>query len=217
MERSQVVWVGKGKGKETIDYFFRNNLSKGQRDRIGHACCDMSKAYISSIKENCPKAILVLDKFHIVQAINKAVDEVRKEVWRVASQEDKKVFRGLRWLIAYSKASRDKVQTRKLNLLEKSNNKIFRAWLLKDTFEHFWEYIVPGHAENFLNTWITRTLKSRIQPMKDFALMLRRHKDNILSLLVIPSLMLGGRNKSPFKDNKEPDLQVLGAWIVSLI
>ena len=69
LERSQVVWVGKGKGKETIDWFFQNKLSKGQRDRISHACCDMSKAYISSIKENCPKAILVLDKFHIIQAL----------------------------------------------------------------------------------------------------------------------------------------------------
>ena len=186
LKRSCVVWVGEGKGKETIDFFFTNKLSAHQRSKIKVACCDMAKAYISSIKEHCENASLVLDKFHIIQSLNKAVDAVRKDAWRQACKEERKAIKGVRWLIAYSSASRSKDQTRKINLLEKSNNKIFRAWLLKDNFEHFWDYISPGHAANFLNTWITRALKSRIDSMKEFALMLRRHKENILSFVTNP-------------------------------
>lgn len=186
LAKCQVVWVGKGKGKESIDRFFKEHLSEYQRAKIRLACCDLSRAYVASIKEHCVNASLVLDKFHIVQALNKAVDEVRKDSWREASREDKKAFRGLRWLLSYSQATRSKGQTRRLNLLEKSNKRIFRAWLLKDNFEHFWTYISPGHAENFLDTWVTRTLRSRIQPLKDFALMLRKHKENILSFIKDP-------------------------------
>ena len=118
LDKCQVVWVGKGKAKETLDSFFTTQLSAYQRSQIIWACCDMSKAYISSIKDNCPKATLVLDKFHIVQSLNNAVDEVRKEAWREACTEDKRAFRGIRWLIAYSRSSRNKGQTRKLNLCE---------------------------------------------------------------------------------------------------
>lgn len=183
IERSCVVWIGKGKGKQTLDSFFTNELSQYQRDKIRLACCDMAAGYISSIKEHCKHVSLVLDKFHIVQSLNKAVDEVRKEVWREACKEGKKAIKGVRWLIAHSSASRSKAQTRKINLLQKSNNKIFRAWLLKDNFEHFWDYVSLGHAANFLNAWITRALRSRIDSMKEFALMLRRHKENILSFI----------------------------------
>ena len=186
MEKGCVVWIGKGKGKETIDSFFTKALSPHQRSQIKVACCDMSRAYISSIKEHCKHVTLVLDKFHIIQCLNKAVDAVRKDIWRETCKEGRKAIKGVRWLISYSSSSRSKGQTRKINLLERSNNKIFRAWLLKDNFEHFWDYISPGHASNFLNAWITRALRSRIESMKEFALMLRRHQENILSFIKAP-------------------------------
>ena len=186
MKKGCVVWIGKGKGKETIDSFFTKELSQYQRDKIRVACCDMAQGYISSIKEHCKNATLVLDKFHIIQSLNRAVDEVRKEIWRDACKKDRKAIKGTRWLIAYSSSSRSKAQTRKINLMEKSNNKIFRAWLLKDNFEHFWDYVSPGHAANFLNAWITRALRSRIDSMKKFALMLRKHQENILSFIKDP-------------------------------
>ena len=127
-------------------------------------------AYISSIKEHCKHVTLVLDKFHIIQCLNKAVDAMRKDIWRETCKEGRKAIKGVRWLISYSSSSRSKGQTRTINLLERSNNKIFRSWLLKDNFEHFWDYISPGHASNFLNAWITRALRSRIESMKEYCL-----------------------------------------------
>jgi transposase len=60
------------------------------------AACDMSDAYIGAIKEYCRKATLVLDRFHIVRAINAALDEIRKEEWREASGKERKILKGLR-------------------------------------------------------------------------------------------------------------------------
>ena len=98
LDRHCVVWVGKGKGRETIDLFFLRELSAKQRAAITSASCDMSQAYIGAIKHHCPNAVLVLDYFHITKALLAAVDEVRKEEWRKADKSMKATFKGLRWL-----------------------------------------------------------------------------------------------------------------------
>jgi transposase len=97
LDRSCVVWVGKGKGRATIDEFFRKSLSEYQRKQIPWASCDMSRAYTEAIQHHCPNATLVIDRFHVVKALNEAVDAVRKEQWRSLEGDKKKAIKGLRW------------------------------------------------------------------------------------------------------------------------
>ena len=73
-KRSRVGRVGRGKARETIDTFFRDRLSAFQEARIRWACCDMSETFIGAIRQHCPNAQLVLDRFHVVKALNEAVD-----------------------------------------------------------------------------------------------------------------------------------------------
>ena len=183
LDRAVVLWVGKGKGRSTIDRFFNNFLSDYQKGKIKWASCDMSDAFIEAIKFHCKNAKLVLDRFHIVQALNKAVDEVRKEAWREAVGDVKKAIKGLRWLLYRHSSTRTKGDTRKLNKLRGGNRRIHRAWVLKDEFEHFWDYISPTWAESFFKGWITSALKSRIPSMKKFALTLRKYQENILTFI----------------------------------
>ncbi len=183
LDKSVVLWVGKGKGRETIDRFFKEELTEDQRKAIRWASCDMSASYIGAIEEFCPNVKLVLDHFHIVQALNKAVDEVRKDVWREASKSGRKILKGLRWLLYRRSSTRSKNQTRTLNELKKENNTIYRAWVLKDEFEHFWKYVSTTWAESFLKAWVTRALRSRIEPLKKFARMIRKHQENILTYI----------------------------------
>jgi transposase len=180
LERQCVVWVSAGKGREAIDLFFKNEMTEEQRKKIRFASCDMSKAYIGAIEYWCPSAILVIDRFHIVKALNEAVDEIRKEQWRVAQSDDKKALKGLRWLLYMHSNNRSKADTRRLNELKKANRRIHRAWVLKDEFEAFWEYKCSIAAESFFKGWITAALRCRLQPMREFAFMLRRHAKHIL-------------------------------------
>ena len=150
LDRSCVVWVGRGKARETIDHFFHHHLSAYQKARIRLACCDMSEAFMGAIKQHCPKAQLVLDRFHVVKALNEAVDEVRKEQWREALGPDRSSLKGLRWLLYRHSSSRSRKNTATLKALEKGNRRIYRAWRLKDEFEQFWEYKARWAAERFL-------------------------------------------------------------------
>ena len=181
LDKSCVLWVGKGKGRETIDEFFEKVLGKEAASRITTASCDLGQAYIGAIEHYCKNATLVLDRFHVVKLLNKAVDDVRKEEWRELSGADKKSIKGLRWLLYRHSKTRTKKGTQTLNALKKSNNRIFRAWILKDEFEQVWNYKYKKRAEDFLGAWITRTLRSRIPSMKRFAKTMRRHFNKIVS------------------------------------
>lgn len=180
IDRSRVVWVGKGKGRATIDKFFNEMLTESQKKKIKYGTCDMSEAYIGALEAHCPNAKVILDRFHIAKSLNEAVDEVRKEEWRDADADTRKALKGLRWLLYKHPLKRTKRDTRILNSLRKSNRRIHRAWILKDEFNRFWDYKVPWAAERFLKRWGTTALKSRIEPVRKFVRTVRKHTDRIL-------------------------------------
>jgi transposase len=183
LDRACVLWVGPGKGRETIDDFFTAQLSAYQRKQIKWACCDMSQAYIGAIEAHCPNAKLVLDRFHIAKALNEALDEVRKEQWRNASGDERKTLKGLRWLLFKHSSNRSKKDSRILNALGKGNRRIHRAWVLKDEFEQFWQYKALWAAQRFLKGWMTTALKSRLEPIRKFVATLRRNLHRILPFI----------------------------------
>jgi len=183
LDKSKVIWVGPGKGSETLEGFLKTHLSTYQRDHIKYACCDMGQAYISVIKRCLKKTTLIIDRFHVVKALNEAMDEVRKEEWRKVDKADRPFFKGLRWFLFYCGANRTKEQTRVINELRGANNRIYRAWVLKDEFEQFWQYKYVGSAVKFLKSWTTRALKSRLEPIRKFVKTFRSLQEHILPYL----------------------------------
>jgi len=183
LARARIVWVGAGKGRKTIDSFFTQQLSAYQRKQIKWACCDMSQAYMGAIEHHCPNAKLVLDRFHIVKALNEAVDEVRKEQWRQASTDQRKALKGLRWLLFKHSANRSKADDRILKALKNGNRRIHRAWVLKDEFERFWDYKALWAAKRFLKNWTTTAVRSRLEPLRKFVKTIRNNSHRLLPFI----------------------------------
>ncbi|MEX2497810.1 MAG: transposase [Wenzhouxiangellaceae bacterium] len=125
----------------------------------------------------------VLDRFHIVKALNESVDEVRKEQWREASQADRKALKGMRWLLYRHSSTRTRRDTRNLKALDKHNRRIYRAWRLKEEFEHFWDYKATWAAERFLKHWTKSALLSRLEPMRKFVHTLRKHQQAVVTFI----------------------------------
>lgn len=186
LDRSHVVGVGQGKGRETIDRFFNEQLSDGQKQRIRWASCDMSRAYTGAIQHHCPNATLVIDRFHVVKALNEALNAVRKDEWRGLDKRGRQAIKGLRWMLGMRARHRSKKQSRFLNALRTSNRRIHRAWILKDEFERVWHFTYPGAARQFLKRWMTAALRSRLPSLKRFVTTVRNHFDNILSFIERP-------------------------------
>ena len=126
----------------------------------------------------------MLDRFHIVKALNGAVDEVRKQQWRaVKDTAEGAAVKGLRWLLFRHSSNRTRAQTHALKELQKSNRRIWRAWVLKDEFEALWEYSYPGAARSFVKRWMTAALKSRLAPIREFVKTLKNHLEDILAFV----------------------------------
>jgi transposase len=180
LEKACVVWIGKGKARETIDRFFEEELSPFQRRKIVVGCCDMSETFIGAIEKWCPNATLILDRFHIVRALNEAVDDVRKEEWRKADDDDRKVLKGLRWLLYKHSSRRSPEDAKTIRSLYRSNRRIHRASVLKDEFEQFWLFEDIPHAEEFLDAWCKTAGRSRLGSIKRFVKTVQRHKQRLL-------------------------------------
>ena len=109
----RLLWVGKNRTKKTLRRFFADmwNIDRQFRKNIRVVCTDMWKAYLHVIKEKVPNAINVLDKFHIMQKMGKALDKVRASEAKRLKEEDREVIlKGSRWCFLKRKFNLTKSQ-----------------------------------------------------------------------------------------------------------
>ena len=97
--------------------------------------------------------------------------------------DERRALKGLRWLLFKHSSKRSKKDSRILNALSKGNRRIYRAWVLKDEFEQFWDYKAPWAAERFIKRWITTALRSRLEPIRKFVKTIKKHINRILPFI----------------------------------
>lgn len=177
----RLLWIGKGRKKSTLESFF-DFFGKERSEKLKFVGSDMWKAYITTIKEHAINAIHILDRFHIVMHLNKAVDKVRAEEARRMKEDGyEPVLTKTRWLFLKRAGNLTEKQDLRLSEVMQYNLKAVKAYLLKEDFQQLWDYSYMGSAEKFLNEWIRKVMYSKIEPMKDAAKMIRRHKKLILN------------------------------------
>ncbi len=177
----RLLWIGKDRTTKTFLRFFRM-LGEERSRRLKFVCSDMWKPYLKVIAKKAAEAIHVLDRFHIMQKMNKAIDEVRaSEARQMKADGYEPILKHSRWCLLKRRENLTEKQTVKLSELMKYNLKSVRAHLLREDFQQFWEYVSPGWAEKFLNEWCTRTMRSQLEPMKKMARTLRNHRELILN------------------------------------
>ena len=176
----RLVWSGEGRSKKTLETFF-DWLGEERTGKLEGVCCDMWQPYSDVVKEKAPQAVLVFDKFHIVQHLTKAVDQVRRDEIREKGKDHKTLMAKTRYIWLKNPWNLSDNQRRRLSELEKLNLKINRAYLLKEAFRGFWSCINASTAERHLDRWFWWATHSRLQPMRDFAWMLRRHQKDLLN------------------------------------
>ena len=136
------------------------------------------------IAEQVCQALHVLDRFHITSHLNEAVDQVRRAEGRRLRAHGEKAalkLKHMRWpLLRRGSRVRGRARQR-LAALVASKLATARAWELKEIFSHFWHYKSVSWAEAFLECWCLRAMRSRLEPMKSVARMLRAHQPLLLN------------------------------------
>ena len=96
-----------------------------------------------------------------------------------------------------------------------------RSYLLKEDFQFFWAYKSPYWAGRFLDRWCTRTMRSKIEPMKKVARMLRNHRRLLLNWFRAKGQLSSGavkgfNNKAKLTTRKAFDFRTYHALEIAL-
>ena len=211
-DTNTVVWSAPGHGKAVLDRFF-NGLTEEQRSTIRVVTGDGAKWITSAIEEYCPNADRCVDPFHVVQWATEAVDDVRREVWREAYSEYKKMEEtrprnpgrpklddeaSAKLSAAKRKASEIKRsaytlgkapenltdnQKVRLDLIAQQNPRLYRAYRIKESLRLLLKLDDVDDAEKELKSWLWWATHSRIPAICNLARKIRRHKEHILNTI----------------------------------
>lgn len=173
----KVLFATEGKDASTVKRFSDDLVAhKGKPESIKEFCSDMSGAFIKGVNENFTDAQLTFDKFHIMQVINNAVDEVRRQEQNKRPELKKSRYLWLRNQNNLKASQRDRLAELSLPSM---NLKTARAYRIRLAFQEFFEQ-PPALAEAFLKKWYFWATHSRLEPMKEAAYTIKRHWSGIL-------------------------------------
>ena len=142
----------------------------------------MWKPYLRVIQQRIGQAVHVLDRYHLVARLNKALDHVRAEEHRRLKRDGyEPVLTKSRWLLLKRPENLKESQRASLKELLKYNLESVRAYLLREDFQQLWHYTSLSWASRFIDGWTERVMRSRIEPLKKEARTIRRHKELILN------------------------------------
>jgi len=176
----RLLWIGRDRTEDTLRSFF--TWFGDAKAMIRFVCSDMWKPYLNVIREQAENARNILDRFHIVANMNKALDEVRRrEVHRLYMEGYEPVLKKTKWCILKRTYNLTKKQKGVMRELLRMNLRTVRAYLMKEDFQRFWDYVSAAWAGKFLDAWCARVMRSRIEPMKKMARSFRAHRELILN------------------------------------
>jgi transposase len=177
----RLLWIGEGHTQKTLDGFFKW-FGKERSAALKFVCSDMWSGFLKVIRRRAQGALHILDKFHIVANLNKAVDETRRRDARELRRQGENVtLKHTRWCLLKHVKNLTRKQRGRLKELLRLNLRTVRAYLLKEDFSHLWEYGSPTWAGNFLDRWCDAALRSRIEPMQRQARTLQQHRELVLN------------------------------------
>jgi transposase len=179
LETGEPLWFGQDRKKETLDEYFRTELSRRQRKRVTAACVDMWAPFKSSLNEWVPDCLIVYDRFHIMQHANKAVEETRRAEFYRQGQAKRDLVKGKRWLLLTRWVNLTSERQQKLNELFRINRRIEKAYLLKESLEGLWSQDNEEDMRSYLYRWTRELRWQRLPALDKLALMLIDHEEGI--------------------------------------
>jgi len=182
-----VVFVGDGKGAEALVPFWKR--LKASQAKVKAVAMDMSPAYISAVLTHLPKATIVFDHFHIIKLFNEGLSDLRRELYREATEKlHKNVLKGMRWLLLKNPENLDDTHDEPKRLREALalNQPLATAYYLKEDLRRVWEQPNKSAARRILLAWIRCAETSGIAMLIKFSHTLAAHRNQILAYYDYP-------------------------------
>jgi transposase len=178
-DQRAVLFVTEGKDAATLERFAEDlSAHGGDPAAIASISMDMSPAFIKGATEQLPNARITFDKFHIVAHASKALDETRRQ-----EQKTDPSLKGLRWKLLRDPADLSPEDRAEVEALARqaAGKRTARAWQYREELREILQRKQPNVVRQLLEAWCTGVMRSKVEPMKKVAKMIRGHLDGIVA------------------------------------
>lgn len=147
LETHKVVWIEPSRRKAALDRFFKK-IGKERCDRIIVVATDEHEGYARSIKEHCPNATHVLDRFHLMKNFEEAINETRKRLYKMLPQKETKDLARPKYRFIFLKKAdrRSAEESSHMDQVMKDNEAFFRLELIKERMITFFDVVDADEA-----------------------------------------------------------------------
>lgn len=193
----RIVWMGQDRDTETLDRFFAELTDKQKQD-IEAVAIDMWEPFINRIKHHCPEAQIVFDFFHVVQAFGKVIDNVRRDEYVKANEQEKKVLKGSRYLLLKNPENLKDDQHNRLEEVLALNETLSVLYVLKGQLKMVYYYSNRQKVKKTLDAWCRMAETIEHPSVQAFVRRLRFFEYGILNHADYPigtSRLEGANNK----------------------
>jgi transposase len=217
LDRSTVEYVSEGRSTESLAEYYETQ-SAASLAAVEAVAMDMWEPYVQATLEHVPLAAekIVFDRFHIMKHMNEAVDQVRREEHRELSQQHDDTLTGTKHWWLYAEENLPDKYRQAFARVRDQNLRTSRAWAIKETLRELWFYGSVGWARKFFRKWYGWAVRSKLEPVREVAAMLRRRLEQVLNyckyeitnavaeglnskIMAIKRRACGYRNKENFK------------------
>ena len=177
-----IEYIREERKQASLEAYYQT-LTEAQRSGIEAVAMDMWEPYVQATRAHVPDADdkIVFDRFHIMTYLGQAVDTVRKQEHRDRLAQGDETLKGTKYLWLYSRENLPASRRREFSVLRQQELKVGRAWAIKETLRRLWHYRYPGAAQRFWRRWYFWATHSRLKPIREAAMTLKRHLANILT------------------------------------
>src|SRR5580704_6228602 len=144
---------------------------------------DMWNPFMASTQDHVPQAEfkIVFDRYHIMQHMNAAVDQVRRREHRRLQKVEDDTLKGTKFLWLFAEENLPDKHAEWFALLREVHLQTGRAWAIKEALRHLWDYQRRGWAVRHWKEWFNWATHSRLPPVVKAARMIQNHLNNVLT------------------------------------
>ena len=181
LDSGAVIYVGEGRNAAALQAFWPRLWASGAK--IVAVATDMGLSYIAAARRYLPKAIHVLDRFHVVKLFNQVLDELRRAELKQARGQQRKLLTGTKWLLMKrpDNLDADRNEHERLRLALQANLNLMTAYYLGEDLNQFWMQPSKEKAEALLNDWYALAMVSGIGRVTRFAKTLLAFRESLLA------------------------------------
>jgi transposase len=183
LDTERILYVGKGKDSNAIIPFLKR-LKRSRTCSVEVIAMDMSPAYISAVQEILPHIPIVFDHFHVIKLMNEHLDDLRRRIFHTADDSEKKLLKGVRYLILMGAKRLSQQEPENRDRLAKAlaiNTPLTTGYYLKEKLTALWSLDTQEEAIQFLQEWYQEAESSKLPELQKMAHTLQNHEQGILA------------------------------------